>query len=473
MSTEWEPRMSFAARTCESHCTPRRRGGALGAPSTVLLAALFAGTSGPAIGGSAYEIRTQSISVLGSAQAGMTAGPYDLSRMSLNPASLGLGSGYELSIGATGVITSLTATDVSGSTVLGTPISGNSGGNAGVAAVLPNLYAAASVNQWLRLGFGATSYYGLGPAWDSNWIGRYNIISAQLRSIDLIGVASVRPTPSLIVAGGPIFENVAIRTDAAIDDGTLDQIAFNGAFGGVPGGSDGSVATRVENWAVGYIVGATWEPWEGGRIGASYRSQIHHQLNGNAIFGGGGSVGQAIAAVTGVAGSQPFSSSLTNPAVITVGIAQHIGDSLEVFADVQRLGWHSVKSLDLVFDNPAQPPVLTELNLNDTWYIAVGGRYQLNEIVAVRFGAAYDTSSTQQPNRTPLLPDADTWWLAVGLEVMATQSLRIDWAYGHVFWSGADISLSATQLGSTLRGNLMAATQTSGNFMAIQASYRF
>jgi long-chain fatty acid transport protein len=465
--------MFFAARSCESRRALCRLGRDRGAPSSVILAALFASASGPAFGGSAYEIRTQSISVLGSAQAGMTAGPYDLSRLSLNPASLGLGTGYELSVGATGIITSLTASNVSGSTALGTPISGSNGGNAGVAAILPNFYAAASVNQWLRLGFGATSYYGLGPAWDPNWIGRYNVISAQLRSIDLIGVASVRPTPSLIFAGGPIFENVVIRTDAGIDDGTLDQIAFNGAFGGIPAVSDGSVAARGENWAVGYILGATWEPWEGGRIGASYRSQIHHQLNGDAIFSAGGPTGQAIAAVTGVTGSQPFSSSLTNPAVITVGIAQHIGNSLDVFADVQRLGWHSVKSLDLVFDNPAQQPALTELNLNDTWYIAVGGRYQLNEIVAVRFGVAYDTSSTGQPNRTPLLPDADTWWLAVGLELVATQRLRVDWAYGHVFWSGADISLSATQPGSTLRGNLSAATQTSGNFMAIQASYRF
>ena len=323
----------------------------------VLWIVAVVGASHSALGGSAYEVRTQSASVLGSAQAGMTAGPYDLSRLSLNPASLGLGSGYDLSIGATGIITSLTASDVSASTVLSTPIAGNNGGNAGVGAILPNLYAGVSLNQWLRIGFGATSYYGLGPNWNPNWLGRYNVDSARLFSADLIGVASVRPIPSLILAGGPIFENVAIRTDAAVDYGTLDQIAFRGTFGGVPAGSDGSIATRAEDWAVGYIIGVTWEPWDGGRVGVSYRSQIRHQLSGNATFSGGGPVGQAIAAVTGVAGSQPFQSNLNNPAVITVGIAQHIGQSLEVFADAQRFGWHSAQSLDIVFDNPVQTPI--------------------------------------------------------------------------------------------------------------------
>lgn len=439
----------------------------------MLLSMLSIASSAPAYAGSAYEIHTQSASVLGSAQAGMTAGPYDLSRLSLNPASLGLGSGYDVSVGATGIATSLTAKDVSGSTILGTPIGGNSGGNAGVTAVLPNVYAGASVNQWLRVGFGATSYYGLGPDWNSEWIGRYNVQTARIVSIDLLGVVSVRPTPSLILAGGPIVEHVSVRTDAALDFGTFDQIALGGTFGGIPAGSDGSVATKAQNWAAGYILGATWEPWDGGRLGVSYRSQIHHPLNGDATFYSGGPVGQAIGLLTGLAGVQPFTASLNSPAALTIGVAQRINDRFEVFADAERFFWHSVQSLNLVFNNPAQPPIQTQLNLHDTWYAAVGGRYKLNETLTVRFGAAYDTSSTSEPYRTPLLPDANTWWLAVGLEVLATEKLRFDLAYGHVFWDAAGISLSASQLGSTLRGNLAALTRTSGDFLAIQTSYRF
>jgi long-chain fatty acid transport protein len=447
--------------------------GAFRALRGVAFAATIAGVSNSAFGGSSYDVRTQSTSVLGSAQAGMTAGPYDLSRLSLNPASLCLGSGFELSTGVTGIVTSLTARDVSGSTVLGTPITGTGGGNAGVAAALPNLYAAASVNQWLRLGFGATSYYGLGPNWDANWIGRYNVVSARLVAVDLIAVASVRPIPSVILAAGPIVENVSVKTNNAVDYGTLSQVAFGGAFGGVPGGSDGRLGTHASAWAAGYILGATWEPWEGGRIGISYRSQIHHQLSGEANFSGGGPTGQAIAVVTGSAVSQPFKASLTNPAVITVGIAQRINDRLDLFADVQHLGWHSLQSLDLTFNNPGLPPVQTALKLHDTWFIAIGGRYQINETYAVRFGAAYDTSSTGEPERSPLLPDANTYWLAVGLEIKVNERLRFDWAYGHVFWGAASVSLSATQPGSTFRGNLNAVTQTSGDFLSAQISWRF
>jgi long-subunit fatty acid transport protein len=117
--------------------------------------------------------------------------------------------------------------------------------------------------------------------------------------------------------------------------------------------------------------------------------------------------------------------------------------------------------------------VQTALKLHDTWYIAIGGRYQLNETYAVRFGAAYDTSSTGEPDRTALLPDANTYWLAVGLEIRVNERLRIDWAYGHVFWGAASVSLSATQPGSTFRGNLNIVTQTSGDFLSAQVSWRF
>src|SRR3954468_20135248 len=73
----------------------------------------------PAAAGSGYEIRTQSTSVLGSAQAGMSAGPYDLSRISLNPAALGLGTGTEVTNGLSGIFVQQRADAVAATTTLG------------------------------------------------------------------------------------------------------------------------------------------------------------------------------------------------------------------------------------------------------------------------------------------------------------------------------------------------------------------
>jgi long-subunit fatty acid transport protein len=120
-----------------------------------------------------YQTITQSTSVLGSAQAGMSAGPYDLSRLSLNPAALGLGSGFDISVNLTGITTSQTMRNSAGTTSLGTPLGGGNGGDSGGVFGLPSFYAGYSLDDRTRLGIGVTSYFGLGSKWDAGWQGRY------------------------------------------------------------------------------------------------------------------------------------------------------------------------------------------------------------------------------------------------------------------------------------------------------------
>ena len=228
----------------------------------------------PATAGSGYEIRTQSTSVLGSAQAGMSAGPYDLSRISLNPAALGLGTGTEVTNGLSGIFVQQRADGVAATTTLGTPTGGGQGGNSGTSAAVPHFYSAVSLDERVRLGLGVTTYYGLGSKWDTGWAGRYYGGSASILAADILPVLSFRPIPSLILAGGPVIEYVRVKTNTALDLGTADLLLTGGAFGGLPGGSDGRLATRAESWSAGFIVGATFEPWQGTRLGLAWRSQV-------------------------------------------------------------------------------------------------------------------------------------------------------------------------------------------------------
>src|SRR4051812_32651926 len=208
----------------------------LPAPLLVVLSFILPARPEFARAGSAYEVRTQSTSVLGSAQAGMTAGPYDLSRLSLNPASLGLGDGTDVSVAATGIKTSLIARDISGSTIVGTPITGSAGGNAGVSAILPNVYVGTSVNDKIRLlrrNVVLRPWAKLGCKLDRALSSRLGT-TGQRRFCRGNKLSS---STSLILAAGPIVEYVSIRTNTALDDGTIGQVALGGAFGGVPGGT--------------------------------------------------------------------------------------------------------------------------------------------------------------------------------------------------------------------------------------------
>lgn len=420
-----------------------------------------------------YQIISQSTSVLGSAQAGMSAGPYDLSRLSLNPAALGLGSGFEIALNLTGISTSQTMRDSAGTTSLGTPLSGGNGGDSGGVFGLPSFYAGYSLDDRTRLGIGVTSYFGLGSKWDSGWQGRYYAGSASLAVIDITPVISFQPIPSLIIAGGPVFEYARSKTNTAIDFGSIDVVRTGGAFGGDPGGSDGSLATRATSWAAGFILGATYDLFEGTRLGASYRSELRHGQRGTADFGLGGPTGQGLAAATGAFADSRIRNSLDNPATLTFGLSQQITPSFTLFADARRTFWSSVKHLTISFDNPASPEAVTVLDLRDSWFFTQGGRYQINERLAVRAGAAYDAAATRTPTRSPILAENTSYWVAAGLEAQLSENLRLDFALGHRFMADAPIALSSTQTGNAVRGSYRGTASTSADFAAIQMTWRF
>ena len=420
-----------------------------------------------------YQTITQSTSVLGSAQAGMSAGPYDLSRLSLNPAALGLGSGFDISVNLTGITTSQTMRDSAGTTSLGTPLGGGNGGDSGGVFGLPSFYAGYSLDDRTRLGIGVTSYFGLGSKWDAGWQGRYYAGSASLAVIDITPVISFQPIPSLIIAGGPVFEYARTKTNTAIDFGSIDVVQTGGAFGGVPGGSDGSLATRATSWAAGFILGATYDLFEGTRLGVSYRSELRHGQRGTADFSLGGPTGQGLAAATGAFADSKIRSGLDNPATLIFGLSQQITPSFTLFADARRTFWSSVKHLTISFDNPANPAAVTVLDLRDSWFVAQGGRYQINERLAVRAGAAYDQAATRTPTRSPILAENTSYWVAGGLEAQLNENLRLDFALGHRFMADAPVALSSTQTGNAVRGNYRGTASSSANFAAIQITWRF
>jgi long-chain fatty acid transport protein len=405
-----------------------------------------------AFAGSGFELRSQSAVVSGSAQAGMTAGAADLTTAIYNPASLSLGSGTDAAVVFTGLSTSARFSGSAG-TILGTAINGNQGGNAGTRAGIPNLYFATGLTDSLRIGLAIAPRFGLGSYWSDEWIGRYYSFSGNLTTLDFIPTVSFRVNSSLSLGLAADVEYARIKVANAIDFGTVGQVLFGGALGGSPSLNDGVVHASADSWGVGIAAGILYEPLKGTRIGFDYHSQVKQALRGNALFENGGIVGSSIAAVGGAFTDTGMNSSLALPASAAVGIYQEIDPRWAVMADAKWTGWHVVKSLGLTFDNVTQPPVDSLLDWRDSWFFALGSRYQITDAIALRAGVAYDQTPTRDATRLPLIPDSDSYWMAIGLGYRSGQN-TIDLSYGHVFAKDASIGLSALGLGNTFRGNL-------------------
>jgi long-chain fatty acid transport protein len=440
----------------------------------LLVASIMAWPVVEAQAGSAFELRTQSVTTLGSAQAGMTAGAADLTAMIFNPAALAYGTGTEFCVGATGFVNSVKFAETSATTVLGTPIPGTQGGNAGTTAGVPNLYVAMDISDNLRFGLAIAPRFGLGSFWSEGWVGRYYAVTSELTTIDVAPSMSYRFDKSLSFGLAVDAEYAKIKTTAAIDFGTIDQVLTGGAFGGIPAGSDGSTSSKADSWGVGAAVGMLYEPQSGTRFGIDYHSEIKQRLRGSATFNTGGVVGQSIAAATGAFTGSSVSSNLVLPAMASLGVYHEVNPDWTLLADIKWTGWHALQSIDVTFGNPAQPPVRTVLDWRDSWFAAAGARYRINDRVALRFGVAYDQTPTRDVTRTPQIPDSDSYWAAVGLEYRISPAVKLDFAYGHVFATDAPLNLLATGTDNAFRGNLSGTIKDSNvDYLAIQVVYKF
>jgi long-chain fatty acid transport protein len=347
----------------------------------------------------------------------------------------------------------------------GVPIPGGNGGNSGVSAVVPSFYATGAPFDFLHLGFGVTAPFGLETHYEDSWVGRYNAIESQLRSVNLEPVVAVKPFSWLSIGAGAQFQYVTTKLTQAIDFGSI--LAGLGAPGAAPFGADGKVELQADDWGYGFTAGALAEPLAGTRIGVAYRSWINHDLNGNADFEGVPAPLQA----SPLFQDQHANATLSTPDSVDISFTQDIGQRWAVMADALWTNWSRFDELRVKFDLPGVPDAVTKESWNDSWFFTLGTQFRPIDPLALRIGVAYDQSPVRDKFRTARLPDQDRYWLAAGASYAFTHWLDTAIAYTHVFVREADIdeSTATGPLVHRLRGSYDSAV----DIVSAQLNLRF
>jgi long-chain fatty acid transport protein len=428
-----------------------------------------------AAAGSGFELRSQSGSTLGTAQAGMTAGAQDAASLVFNPASLSYGTGKDYVLGLTVIGSHTTFELQQATTAVGVPLADVSGGNAGSVAGIPNQYVAVDVRDGVRVGLGITSRFGLGSSWNDNWSGRYYAGTSKLATLDLIPAVSFSLGPSVKIGAAIDAEYARAQSTTAIDIGTIDTVLFNGVFGGVPARSDATLRTNLRGWAFGLLVGGIVEPQAGTRIGLSYRSKLRQSLRGQADFDSNTSpVWQALSTATGVFTDSDAHLNLRLPASVLLGVFSQLDARWAIMADVQWTQWSALQTLELQFANPLQATAVTELRWRDSWFVTAGAQYHFSDHWLGRFGVAVDQTPTRYSTSTPQIPEANSLWIGCGVRYTITASTSLDLAYGHIFVRDQPVNLLATTPGNLFRGNLSGTlTENRVDYVAIQLDTKF
>ena len=446
---------------------------------------------------SAFALQEQSGSGLGNAFAGGAAAAQDASTVYTNPAGMAVLPGMQMVVSGTSIHPSAKFHDDGSLPATLQPL-GTSGGDAGGAgwtgALLPAGYFAMPLSRQWSIGIGANTPFGLKTEYDSDWLGRFQAVKSEVKTVNVNPAASYRINDMVTIGAGLNWQHI----DATLDSHVNYAAAFaQGVQQGVAAGQIpaaaaptliGSAAAlesqadiRGSDSAWGWNIGALFEFDRATRLGIAYRSKIKYNVAGTADFNNPAALGPLppTLAPVGALIASGVNARLANG---NVSLALEVPDSAnfsffrqldsrwDVMGDVQFTGWSSVQELKIVRDNGVVLQVTPE-NFRDTWRVSVGANYHLSPEWMFRGGIAYDQTPVREADLTPRLPDGDRTWLSFGVQYRFSPQFIIEGGYTYISVKDPKINQNA---GSTPTFGLVSGTYKSNvNIGSIQLTYNF
>ena len=456
-------------------------------PHKLVISALALAVAGIAASGaahgSAFELRENSVKAQGRAMAGSASATGDASAVANNPALMSTFNEKTFQFDVTAIDLTFEF-EGSGHAAAGSPLQqplqGGNGGNAGDLTPVPAMSFILPFTgdlEYLTLGAMVSVPFGLATKYDPDWVGRYHAIESDVQVIDLTLAASVELHERVSAGFGLMIQRSDVTLSNAIDFGSslcanpaTQQLCFmpdpvTGPYG--PQKNDGFAEVSGSDTSIGWTTGLNVRPIDSLSLGYAYRSEIKHEVDGDATFDVPSNVAPILAG-TGQFQNVDGGARLVLPATHTFSATWQATDRLALMGEARLTKWTSMDEVRIQFDNPAQPDSVENYNWHDSWFYSIGAEYTLNDRWTLRGGIGRDESPIAFQHRTPRMPDEDRTWFAVGATWSVTDNWDITGAYTRID-IGDDPQLDLVGGGARLVGKY----DSSVNLFGLSAQYKF
>lgn len=419
-----------------------------------------------------FGLNEHSADAMATAYAGSAATSSDASYLAYNPAASADVTRFDASVSTVAISAPSRADYSQAITSAETPTGGSHTPNSFVtSAVVPEISLRQALSDRVAIGLVVFAPWGLTTNYPETWAGRYYAEKTRLLTINATPSVSYRLTPALALAAGMQIEYAEGTLTSAIDIGTLG--ASLSIPGSSPGSQDGQAAFRAHSWALGFTLGAIVQASSRLRLGISYRSSIHHVLRGDLQFTlDSAGIAKALQNATGLFTDSTARATVNTPDVIRLGAIYHLTKSLQLLAEMDWTNWRRFHQLEVDTTNSSQPPDITAADWGDSWFGSLGIDYKIDNCWHMRAGAGYDSTPVPQVTLNPRIPDANRLWIAIGGRYQLDEQVTLSATLAHLFNSDGTISLAPNQVGNSLRGTLTGTTSSDANVLGFEISYR-
>lgn len=390
---------------------------------------------------SGFQLLEQNASGLGNAYAGSAAVGENASTVYYNPAAMTKLSGNNISFGTNVLKPSYKFKDDGSNNYPAT--AGSNGGDAGGVFYLPNFYATSQINDRWVAGIGANSPFGLRTSYDGDWVGRYQSKLFDIKTYNVNPSIAFKATEKWSFGFGLDWQ----RMEAQYIRSAAVAVPAHPAYSPLAQNTD--LRLDVHNDAWGWNTGVTFKPSQTMDIGLSYRSRVIHHLSG-----------ELYSSNSAIKASSAAHVDMTVPDTYILSISQQLNERWTMLGDLSRTNWSTVDKV-LIQDDKGNLMQVLNANFRDTWRIALGGTYKINDQWKWKYGLAYDQSPVRGvEERLVSLPDNNRYWVTTGAQWKADEHSTLDAGLAYIYipkdrTESNQASLGQGSVAGTYTGSIM------------------
>lgn len=362
---------------------------------------------------------------LGNAFAGGAAVAEDASSIYTNPASMTYVQGMQ-AVGALHLIKPNAEFNNEGSVPGTFRTLGGEGGDAADLAFVPNMYFKMDINDNVKFGVGINAPFGLKTEYDKTWLGRFQGIKSDLKTININPAIAFKVNDQLSLGVGVSAMYAKAELTSAVNVG--------------PGPIERKSKVEGDDWGFGFNLGAIYQVTTDTRLGVSYRSKVKQELEGESK-----SDLTALNPIPTRTLNTDVTAKADLPENMSISAFSRLNDTWDVMGDVSWTRWSQFDELRIVRDNGTNSTLtVTPENWDNTMRYSVGLNYHYSHALKLRAGIAYDEEAISNQFRTVRIPGNDRKWLAFGAGWQATPATKLDIGYAHLFISDTKIDDNQT-----------------------------
>ncbi len=383
---------------------------------------------------------------LGNAFAGGAAVAEDASSIYANPASMTYVEGSQ-AVGALHLIKPNAEFNNGGLSVpgAGRPLGGE-GGDAGDLAFVPNMYFKVDLSDSLKFGIGVNAPFGLKTEYDKTWLGRFQGIKSDLKTININPSLAIKLNEQLSIGAGISAMYAKAELTSAVNLGAAERTS----------------KVEGDDWGYGFNLGAIYQVTQDTRLGISYRSKVEQHLKGDVKF----------SVPTGPTPNSNVKADVALPGSVSMSAFSRLNDSWDLMGDVTWTRWSQFQRLAIYRESGALL-TQTEENWDNTLRYSIGANYHYSDAIILRAGLAYDEEAISDRFRTVRIPGNDRKWLALGAAWQATPTTKLDIGYAHLFISDTKIDDNQTTAAPLGRGRVQGEYDASVDVLSMQVTHNF